>query len=69
LKIYLTRDSVCAGDDINPPHHFNFIAPANSNHKSIIEFIIKQRYLTEINGENAIWGIASISPIAIIAQP
>jgi len=69
MRIHITRDSVCAADDLDPD--------ANSRHSSVngdmaVEDIFNQACsaadLPLIKGGRATWCISSNRPLAVIAQ-
>ncbi len=68
IKFYLTRDSVCAGDDIDPPHNKTFSFNRNKEISGILREI-KEKYLPKIQGGKATW-IAKHKgkAIAVLAQ-
>ena len=69
MRVILTRDSVCAGDDINAPHSkklFFFWPPTI---EALIRKIQDSNYLAQISGGKATW-IAKIdgTSVAVVAQ-
>jgi|WetSurMetagenome_2_1015567.scaffolds.fasta_scaffold1621938_1 hypothetical protein len=67
-KIILTRDSVCAGDDVDAPHETSILIDENWKIKRILEEVLNNHYLATIEGGKATWSVACENPIAIIAQ-
>lgn len=68
MKIYFTRDSVCAGDDCDAPHARQIELPANTSIEAIIRSALKASPLASISGGKATWCVSSIWPLAVIAQ-
>ena len=68
MHIYVTRDSLCAGDDGDAPHTFEFDLPDGAPPSAAVERVSKSGYLPSISGGNATWSVASSQPIAIVAQ-
>ena len=68
MKILLTRDSVCAADDIDACHPFAISVEDGSSPMQILQAIRASDYLPNIGGGNATWVASSISPIGVIAQ-
>jgi hypothetical protein len=68
MKVRMTRDSVCAGDDLDSPHLHEIAVPEGSSVEQIIETIAKSKYLVSISEGKATWSVASGIPVAVIAQ-
>jgi len=68
MKIHLTRDSVCAADDLHAPHLYKYAIFDNATYEEICLTIIRSDYLPKISGGQATWSLASVLPIAVIAQ-
>jgi hypothetical protein len=65
MKVHVTRDSVCYGDEVDAPHARQFTFPYGS---STQEFLSKIVYLASIEGDYASWVVISNIPIAVVAQ-
>jgi len=68
MDIYVTRDSVAAGDYIDAPHGCSFSFPDATSVMDIVGRIVAGGYLARINGGNATWSVVSRFPIAVVAQ-
>ena len=68
MKIRLTRDSVCAGDDVDAPHFDEITVPDDATVEDVVAAIAASTYLAPISGGKATWSVASKIPIAVIAQ-
>lgn len=68
MNIYVTRDSVAAGDDMDAPHGKTFAFPDGMSIEEVIENISKSGYLASIHGGEATWSVVSSFPIAVVAQ-
>jgi hypothetical protein len=68
MKILLTRDSVCAADDVDAPHPFAISIEDGSSSMQILQAIRASDYLPNMGGGNASWVPSSILPIGVIAQ-
>ena len=67
MKLYLTRDSVHAGDDGDAPHEHTLVI-AGPTLEQALAAVREARYLPSISGGNATWSVASNRPIAVLAQ-
>jgi hypothetical protein len=67
MKLYVTRDSVAMGDDIDAPHEEHFSFPDSMPIEEAIEKIVASNYLAGVQG-GATWSVVSGFPIAVIAQ-
>ncbi len=67
--VRLTRDSVCAGDDLDPPHEQQIEVSADSTAVDIINAVLRCGYLPKIAGGKATW-VAKCDDrtVAVIAQ-
>lgn len=68
--VYLQRDSVCMGDDVDAPHD-DSIEVADSTVATIAQGIVSAQYLAMIDGGKATWILrtrANGEPLAVIAQ-
>jgi hypothetical protein len=68
MKIYLTRSSVCAADDLEPPHQRELKLPDSDSLEQILVAVIKSNYLPKISGGYATWSVTSAIPVAVMAQ-
>jgi hypothetical protein len=68
MKISLTRSSVCAADDLEPPHQRELKLPDSDSLEQILIAVIKSNYLPKISGGYATWSVTSAIPVAVIAQ-
>ena len=68
MIVRLTRDSVCAGDDVDAPHYRELRVPDQTAVEEIVSAIAKAKYLASISGGKATWSIASRIPVAVIAE-
>ena len=67
MQAYLTRSSVCAGDDCDA-HQQRFDLPNSESLEKLLMAIVKSGYLPAISGGHATWSVTSAMPIAVIAQ-
>jgi hypothetical protein len=68
MKIYVTRDSVAAGDDSDAPHGRTFTFTDATTIEQAIAAIATSGYLASISGGQATWSVVSGFPIAVVAQ-
>lgn len=68
MKIYATRDSVAAGDDVDAPHERVFSFPEPLSTLDAISRIVADGYLAKIAGGQATWSAVSGVPLAVVAQ-
>jgi hypothetical protein len=68
MKIHLTRDSVCAADDVDAPHTRTMSFADEMPLDSVIDEISRSGYLASIVGGKATWSVVAGQPIAVIAQ-
>ena len=68
MKVYVTRNSVAAGDDVDAPHAREFTFPDDSSTSDILNKIVKSGFLARIAGGHAAWVVISHIPIAVVAQ-
>jgi len=68
MKFHLTRESVCAGDDVDAPHRATLSVPDDFTLEDIARVIWQARHLPKIQGGRATWSVASSVPIAVIAE-
>ena len=67
MRLYITRDSVAAGDDVDAPH-LRTGAFAGSDISQIVSACLAISPLPSIAGGDATWAISSGLPLAVIAQ-
>jgi len=67
-NLYVTRESVAAGDDVDAPHARTFALPQGASLETALATVMSARYLPSISGGLATWSVASGIPLAVIAQ-
>jgi hypothetical protein len=68
MKVYLSRASVCAGDDDDAPHGRTLSFPDGTSVLEILTQVAHSGYLASIVGGGATWSAVSNIPLAVIAQ-
>lgn len=68
LGLSIERDSVCAGDDWNAPHHASIKVHRTSTLAQVLETIRSTGYLAHITGGCATWIVESDRPLAVVAE-
>ena len=68
MKVYTTRDSVAAGDDVDAPHERIFSFLDSLSTLEVISRIVADGCLAKIAGEKATWSAVSGVPLAVVAQ-
>lgn len=68
MLVFLVRDSVAAGDDVDAPHEQTMTIPDGLSIEDIITLIAKSGYLASIQGGKATWSVGSKGPLAAVAQ-
>ena len=68
MRVYLSRASVCAGDDVDAPHGKILAFPDGTSVLEILTQVAHSGYLASVAGGRATWSAASNIPLAIIAQ-
>lgn len=68
MKLYVTRDSVAAGDDVDAPHLLEMDGPAQDDVGAAIAKILATRYLPRVSGGKATWSVTSRRILAVVAQ-
>jgi len=68
MQVFLTRDSVAAGDDADAPHARTTTVPDGTSIEAIVAIIAKSGYLASIRGGKATWVVTSKIPLAVVAQ-
>ena len=54
MKITVTRDSVCMGDDVFD-HTKQFVLPEDASYEQLYNELMKQNYFPSISGNNVVW--------------
>jgi hypothetical protein len=72
MLIEVTRDSVAAGDDLDPPHRYRLDLPEGASIASVVEAVLRAPYLPSILGGRATWVLSagpemSGEPVAVAA--
>ena len=67
MKLRVSRDSVCAGDDIDA-HDLVLDLPDAETLDALVVSVLHAYELPRIQGGKATWCLASRRPIAIVAQ-
>jgi hypothetical protein len=67
VKVFVTRDSVAAGDDIES-HDRKFKIPDVKDIPSLVREVVAGYDLPRIGMGQATWCLASGSPLAVVAQ-
>lgn len=68
MNLYVTRESVAAGDDVDAPHARTFAIPDAAPLEAALAAVLAARYLPSISGGLATWSVTSNIPLAVIAQ-
>lgn len=68
ISIKVTRDSVCAGDDLDGLHLRQIDISEMTPVRFVIQRILESGYLPSISGGHAAWLIESGRPIGVVAQ-
>jgi hypothetical protein len=68
MKLYVTRDSVAAADDVDAPHQLQIAGPPVDHVGAAIEKVLATGYLPQMQGGRATWSVVSNKPIAVVAQ-
>lgn len=68
LTLNVSRDSVCAGDDIDAPHSMQLSVGADETLAKLLSRIVGMPYLASIFGGKATWIVESAIPLAVVAQ-
>jgi hypothetical protein len=68
MRIYASRDSVAAGDDVDAPNARSFTFAADTALDEALRQIQAGGYLPRISGGEASWSVASGRPVAVLAQ-
>ena len=68
MNVYLSRDSVCAGDDVDAPHSKTISFPDGTAILDVLTQVAHSGYLASIAGGEATWSATSNIPLAVVAQ-
>lgn len=68
MKVFLTRDSVSAGDDVDAPHERSFSIANDWTWDALVSRTLESANLPLIKGGKATWALSSNVPIAVHAQ-
>lgn len=68
MKLYITRDSVAAGDDFDAPHIRNASVQDDADISQIVSACLAASPLPSISAGDATWALSSGVPLAVIAQ-
>ncbi len=68
MQLLITRDSVCAADDLDPPHERRVRIPSGASVAQLVQLAISNADLPTISGGEATWCASSGFPIAVVAQ-
>lgn len=69
MTIYLTRDSVAMGDDIDAPHAYELSVPVGCTLAQALQYVLNRPYLASIAGGKATWvALLQQKPVAVLAQ-
>lgn len=68
MKVYISRDSTCAADDVTAPNSRQFEIPAGTEVDQFISHVCAAFHLPQISGGHATWVLSSSVPLAVVAQ-
>jgi hypothetical protein len=69
FSLYVERDSVCAGDEVDAPHAKRFPFQPKDTLAEVLSAIVETRYLANIASGKATWIVeATGKPVAVVAQ-
>ena len=68
MKLYLTRDSVSAADDLHAPHARVIPLQQDWDPASLASLILQAYDLPKIDGGQATWALSSNIPFVVFAQ-
>ena len=68
MRLYITRDSVAAADDVDAPHDRTLSDPSITTVNDILSTVAREYQLPKIVGGKATWVLASGVPLAVFAQ-
>jgi len=64
MSIRVQRDSVCAGDDIEAPHKYEFEIKETCTLKDLFKHIERVNYLPKVMGKNHQW-LAQVEGVVV----
>jgi hypothetical protein len=67
MQVRVTRDSVCAGDDVEA-HDIVLSLPDSDTLEALVTNVLRMYDLPRIQGGHATWRATSSRPIAVLAQ-
>jgi len=68
MKALVTRDSVCAGDDFDPPHARTIAVPATDTTDALVAAVVRAYPLANIRWRECHLVLSSGVPLAVVAQ-
>ena len=68
IRLYITRESVAAGDDVDAPRLRTGEISDDSSIEQLIAACLKVSPLPMISGGEATWCLSSLVPLAVVAQ-
>jgi len=68
MRAYVTRESVCAADDVHAPHSRRLYLPDEWTWESLVRHVWRESELPTIAGGKATWALSSNIPLAVAAQ-
>ena len=68
MKLFITRDSVCAADDVKADHLIEFELDNILDLSLLFEYLKSINYLPKISGGKSSWALIGYNPICVIAQ-
>ena len=68
MTLVVWRDSVAAGDDADAPHEWTVPGERGTPIGTIVETLLRARYLASIAGGRATWIVEGVRPLAVVAQ-
>ena len=68
MKLVVSRDSVCAGDDADAPHVCDLSLPDDATLEDMARAVQQARFLPGIQGGKATWSVVSDVPLAVVAE-
>ena len=68
IRLYITRESVAAGDDVDAPHLRAGTISDDTSIEQLVGACLKFSPLPTIAGGEATWCLSSLVPLAVVAQ-
>ena len=65
IAIYITRDSVCMGDDVKAPHLYIFEQPSHTKLNDIFIHLFDKSYLPPTSGATHVWEVMINDKVSI----